>query len=80
MKDLINQKKSKPTFLALIFFSIVPMVMGLSFGITLLLLTSATILGIYMNKGLHKLDLIYIGLAYLILLGYLFPEFVNLGS
>ena len=80
MKNLFNQKFSKPTFMALIFFSLVPMAMGLSFGITLLLLTSATILGIYMNKGLHKLDLVYIGLAYLILLGYLFPEFVNLGS
>ena len=80
MKDLFNQKNSKPTFMALIMFSLVPMAMGLSFGVTFLLLTSATILAIYMNKGLHKFDLIYIGLAYLILLGYLFPEFINLGS
>lgn len=80
MMNLFNQKNSKPTFMALIMFAIVPMVLGLSFGITLLLLTSMTILAIYINKGLHKLDLIYIALAYLILLGYLFPDFVNLGS
>ena len=80
MKDLFNQSKSKPTFMALIIFAIVPMALGLSFGVTLLLLTSATIVGIYLNKGLHKFDLIYIGLAYLMLLGYLFPKFINLGS
>ena len=77
----ISEKSgSNPLMLGLIFFSIVPMALGLSFGVTLLLLTSATVFAIYLNKGLHKLDLIYIGLAYLIMLGYLFPEFVNLGS
>lgn len=80
MKDLFNKQFSKPAFLALIFFSIIPMAMGISFGITLLLLTSATILAIYINKGLHEFDLVYIALAYLILLGYLFPDFINLGS
>lgn len=80
MKDLFNKEFSKPTFIALTFFSIVPMAMGISFGVTLLLLTSATIVGIYLNKGLHKFDLVYIALAYLILLGYLFPKFINLGS
>ena len=80
MKDLFNQSGSNPLMLGLIMFSIVPMALGLSFGVTFLLLTSATILAIYMNKGLHKFDLVYIALAYLILLGYLFPEFINLGS
>ena len=81
MKDLFNNKTaSNPLMFGLIMFSIVPMALGLSFGVTFLLLTSATILAIYINKGLHKLDLVYIGLAYLILLGYLFPEFINLGS
>lgn len=80
MKNLFNQSKGQPLFFGLIMFSIVPMAMGFSFGVTLLLLTSATIFAVYINKGLHKLDLIYIVLAYLILLGYLFPEFINLGS
>lgn len=80
MKELFNKEFSKPTFMALIIFAIVPMALGLSFGVTFLLLTSATVIGIYLNKGLHKLDLIYIGLAYLLLLGYLFPDFINLGS
>lgn len=80
MKDLFNKEFSKPTFIVLTFFAVIPMAMGLSFGVTFLLLTSATIVGIYLNKGLHKLDLIYIVLAYLILLGYLFPDFINLGS
>lgn len=80
MRNLFNKRFSKPTFLALIFFSIIPMAMGISFGVTLLLLTSATAFAIYLNKGVHDYDLVYIALAYALLLGYLFPDLINLGS
>jgi len=81
MKDLINNKAaSNPLMLGLIMFSIVPMVLGISFGVTFLMLSAVTTFAVYANKGTHKIDLIYIGIAYLILLGYLFPEFINLGS
>ena len=81
MKDLINNKtSSNPLMLGLILFSIVPMVLGVSFGVTFLMLTAVTTFAVYANKGTHKVDLIYIAIAYLILLGYLFPDLVNLGS
>lgn len=81
MKDLINNKAaSNPLMFGLIIIPIVPMAMGISFAITFLILTAVTILAVYANKGTHKVDLIYIAIAYLILLGYLFPDFINLGS
>lgn len=81
MKNLINNKTaSNPLMFGLIMIPIVLMASGISFVITFLMLTAVTTFSVYLNKGTHKVDLIYIGIAYLILLGYLFPEFINLGS
>lgn len=77
---LFNKRFSKPTFIAIIIIAITAMASGATFLTTFTLITLSTLLGVFLNQGLHKNDLIYIIIAYLLMLGYLFPDFINLAS
>ncbi|MXV39383.1 hypothetical protein GO491_11960 [Flavobacteriaceae bacterium Ap0902] len=76
---LLNQPFGKPTFAILIALAVLFAVLHFTFIPAILMLAAATGIGIFINGGLHKTDLIYIAIAFLVLIvGYMFKDAFNL--